>query len=266
MRIISENSYLTDKELVAKYKKLAPKADRRLARIESAVSRGKSLGIEKWAYTEAKNKVKNIIGLSDGRPRFDRSIKNLSRGQKEAMVGHVEHFLASKTSSLREYNKSWKQGLTTFNKNNKMNLTMAEYRELWESEEFRKLAEEFGSGDALESVREVFDQNMSMSDAISLAVFNRKLKTAYKDIINPLDKEMQKLTEQYNNLYGNFDKDLKEAEDFNKVMLGIQYRTSSAEFDDILKSLSDKELLLFEGQLIKWRQEDAVAVLNELKK
>ena len=29
-------------ELIAKYKKLAPKADRRLERIESAVSRGKS--------------------------------------------------------------------------------------------------------------------------------------------------------------------------------------------------------------------------------
>lgn len=176
MRIISENSYLTDNELVAKYKKLAPKADRRLERIESAVSRGKSQGIEKWAYTEAKNKIKNIIGLSDDRPRFNRSIKNLSRGQKELMVGHVEHFLASKTSSLREYNKSWKQGLTNFNNNNKMNLTMAEYRELWESEEFRKLEEEFGSDEALEEVRSTFDGDISMSDAIAQAVLIKKLK------------------------------------------------------------------------------------------
>lgn len=181
MRIISENAYLTDEELVAKYKKLAPTADRRIARIEAKMGQAKYKGIEKWAYTEAKRKLENIIGLSGGKPRFNRSIKNLSRGQKELMVGHVEHFLASKTSSLREYDKSWKQGLTHFNKNNKMNLTMAEYRELWESEEFRKLVEEFGSDEAITEFNTLFDGDVSMTDAIHAAVINKKLKSFASD-------------------------------------------------------------------------------------
>ena len=109
MKIESPNAYLTDKELIGKYKKLAAQADKRIERIEAKIGQAKYKGIEKFAYREAKHKLENIIGLSDGKPRFNRSIKNLSRGQKELMVGHVEHFLASKTSSLREYNKSWKE-------------------------------------------------------------------------------------------------------------------------------------------------------------
>lgn len=180
MRIISENSYLTDKELVAKYKKLAAQADKRIERIEAKMGQAKYKGIEKFAYTEAKHKLKNIIGLSNGRPRFDRSIKKLSRGQKELMVGHVEHFLASKSSSLREYNKSWKQGLAEYNRNNRKDLrplTMDEYRELWESEEFRKLVEEFGSDEAIAEFNTFFDGNISMTDAIEMALINKSLKS-----------------------------------------------------------------------------------------
>ena len=53
---------------------------------------------------------------------------------------------------------------------------MAEYRELWESEEFRKLVEEFGSDEAITEFNAFFDGDVSMNDAIHMALINKKLK------------------------------------------------------------------------------------------
>ena len=166
MRIVSENSYLTDKELIAKYKKLAAQADARIKRIEAKMGQAKYKGIERFAYTEAKHKLENIIGLSDGKPRFNRSIKNLSRGQKELMVGHVEHFLASNTSSLSGYKATWRKALDTFNRNYSTDLSMGEYRELREEEEYEEMIREWQEG-------EYARDSVTMNDAIEFAIANK---------------------------------------------------------------------------------------------
>ena len=192
MKVKSPNAYLTDKELIAKYKKLAHTADGRIRSIEAKIGQAKYKGIENYAYTAAKKMVSNIIGLSNGRPRFDRDISKLSRGQKEIMVGHVEQFLDYDTSTLSGYKAVWRTRTKTFNDNNVnegLNVSVEEYRNLWESEKFKEMVDEYEYKDAFDSVMEGVNEGMTMQDAIDLA-YKNKLREKYmadlKDIRNKL--------------------------------------------------------------------------------
>ena len=203
MKIESPNSYLTNKELITKYKKLAPKADARLRRIEAKIGQAKYKGIENYAYKAARDMIKNIIGLSDGKPRFDRNISNLSRGQIEAMVGHVEQFIDYDTSTLSGYKTVWQTRANTFNDNNVkegLHVSVQEYRYLWESEKFKEMADEYGYRDAFDSVMEGVNEGMTMQDAIDLA-YKRIFMGKYMEQISKIEGNVRTYTDKMRNVY-----------------------------------------------------------------
>lgn len=176
MKIELPNAYLTDKELTTKYRKLAAKADARIRRIEARIGQAKFKGIENYAYAAAKRMVSNHIGLSDGKPRFDRDISQLPRGQKEIMLGHVEQFIDYDTSTLRGYNRLWKNRTDTFNLNHETNISVDEYRQLWESEEFKQMVDEYGYRDAFDNtIYELLEGDVNLNDAIALANYKMRI-------------------------------------------------------------------------------------------
>lgn len=208
MKIESPNAYLTEKELVTKYKKLAAKADARLRRIEAKIGQAKFKGIENYAYAAAKRMVNNIIGLSDNKPRFDRNISNLSRGQMEVMVGHVEQFIDYDTSTIKGYNKLWKNRTDTFNLNHKTNISVEEYRQLWESEEFKEMVDEYGYRDAFDNtVNELLEGDVNLNDAIILAKYKMRIDKIAGNVRTYMDKTRNVYPEGYSSELA---KDLKD--------------------------------------------------------
>ena len=272
MRIESPNAYLTDKELETKYRKLAKMADARIARIEAKIGQAKFKGIENYAYKAAKKMISPIIGLSDGRPRFDRSIKNLSRGQKEAMVGHVEQFVDFDTSTLRGYNKVWAERTASFNKtfsneDHTINVSVEEYRYLWESEKFNEMEEEYGYRDAFDSVMLNLQDGLNMKDAIELAAFKKGLKSAFEDINKAIDNDKKELNSQYNKLFGrDLDTDLRVSEDFNLDLLAVLRKMPQDVRDKILNNMPDKLLLQLGGEVLNLMKESAPAALEKALK
>lgn len=222
-------SQLTDKQIIAEYKNLAKTADGRIRAIEAKMGQDKYRGIENHAYARAKSMVKNIIGLSDGKPRFNRSIKNLSRGQKEAMLGHVRKFIDYDTSSLQKYNDLWKRRTETFNKNNRENkkkLSVEEYKYLWEAEEFNQMIEEYGYRDAFDSVMDALDGSVSIDDAINIAA-RQKFIDKYMEQISKIEGNVRTYMDKMKNVY---------PEGFTSEM--------AKELKDIQNKLANKEIKL----------------------
>lgn len=252
MRIISENAYLTDKELVTKYKKLAAKADARLRRIEAKIGQAKFKGIQHFAYAKAKRSIANLIGLSEDKPRFNRSIKNLSRGQKEAMLGHVQQFIASETSTLSGYNMHWENLTTNYNQNHNTTLSVAEYRELMESEKYQQMMEEYSSDEAFEAFIDEFNDGVSVNDAINLAMINKRLRTLAKESSEIVDKAANEAENVINEQYSKIgDINSNQAKQSASELL-IQFKnTPDYEKLKFIDTLDEKSRLLLANELVK---------------
>lgn len=194
-------SLLTEKEIEAEYKSLAKTADARIKRIEAKMSLAKYNGIQNWAYATARNQIRNIIGLSNNKPRFNRSIKNLSRGQKETMLGHVRLFIDSPTSSLSGYTDILKRKTRTFNEHFKVNISEEEFNQIWQSERYKEMVDEYGYRDAFDNIIDAFHDGVrNIDDAIAMA--ERKLiRDKYMERISNLEGNIRTYTDKTRNIY-----------------------------------------------------------------
>lgn len=194
-------SLLTEKEIEAEYKNLAKTADARIRRIEAKMSLAKYNGIQNWAYAKARNQLRNIIGLSDGKPRFDRSIKNLSRGQKETMLGHVRLFIDSPTSSLSGYEGILKRKTMKFNKHFNVNISEEEFNQIWQSERYKEMVDEYGYRDTFDSIIDALhDGARNIDDAIEIAT-RQKLINKYMERISKVEGNVRTYMDKTRNSY-----------------------------------------------------------------
>lgn len=194
-------SLLTEKEIEAEYKSLAKTADGRIKRIEAKMSLAKYNGIQNWAYATARKQIRNIIGLSDNKPRFNRSIKNLSRGQKEAMLGHVRLFIDSPTSSLSGYRDILKRKTAKFNKHFKVNISEEEFNQLWQSESYKEMVDEYGYRDTFDNIIDALHDGVrNINDAIEM-VERKLLKDKYMERISKVEGNVRTYMDKTRNIY-----------------------------------------------------------------
>lgn len=134
-------------DLVKVYRQLARTADKRLIQLEALSHQEGYRHVKAWAYARAQYDIKYWGGNS----RFNTAPPK-GYQQLTGKVNDIIHFLKSPTSTKRGITSTYKSRADTINKKYGTNFTWEDLANFFESEMWRKMADAYGSGTALEMI------------------------------------------------------------------------------------------------------------------
>ena len=176
-------------ELEREYKKLADRANHRLAELEKLSKNPEYENVLSYAYKVAAKQTSQYNSRIKSEKVRYRVPKNTN--QLEAALNDVKDFLNMPTSTKKGINKVYKEGAENFNKSFGTNFTWQEVANFTEKVDFEDLKKTYGSPVLVMVIRSMKSHKVSASD---IRRFNETHKTMTGDeiedeLINRLWKE-----------------------------------------------------------------------------
>lgn len=176
-------------DLLAKYKRLAKRADQRLVRIEQYSNLKYYKGIKSYSYKKA---IKAITGYNENSRRFNakKSTPKTLEGLK-TQIKAMETFLNSPTSTKRGLNKVYKQRVDTINKKYGTSFTWQELAIFFDSGLAEKMDAKLGSRTMLQTIGKL----QAMKSDVIEAIKNANVKDLRIDDNEAVNKKIIDLLE-----------------------------------------------------------------------
>lgn len=164
----------TKAELVADYKAIAKRADRRLRNLEKAASaRPYYKTATEWAYARAMKDIESRFG--EGVTRFDRKLpKKATKLQIIAAISDVQTFLDAPTSSLSGIKNVYEKRTQTINEKYGTDFKWEDLADLLSSGQYDKLANTYGSQTTWKTIGEMQKKKKEIADEMNLINSNHK--------------------------------------------------------------------------------------------
>lgn len=164
----------TKAELLADYKAIAKRADRRLRNLEKAASaRPYYKTATEWAYARAMKDIESRFG--EGISRFDRKLPaKSSRLQIIAAISDVQTFLDAPTSSLSGIKNVYEKRTQTINEKYGTDFKWEDLADLLSSGQYDKLANTYGSQTTWKTIGEMQKKKKEIADEMNLINSNHK--------------------------------------------------------------------------------------------
>ena len=158
----------TKAELLADYKAIAKKADRRLRNLEKAAeARPYYQTATEWAYARAMKDIESRFG--EGVTRFDRKLPaKASRLQITAAIADVETFLDSPTSTITGIKNVYEKRTKTINEKYGTDYKWEDLADLLSSGQYDKLANTYGSQTAWKTIGEMQKKKKEIAEEMNL--------------------------------------------------------------------------------------------------
>ena len=158
----------TKAELLADYKAIAKKADRRLRNLEKAAeARPYYQTATEWAYARAVKDIESRFG--EGVTRFDRKLPaKASRLQITAAIADVETFLASPTSTITGIKNVYEKRTKTINEKYGTDYKWEDLADLLSSGQYDKLANTYGSQTVWKTIGEMQKKKKEIAEEMNL--------------------------------------------------------------------------------------------------
>lgn len=172
--------------LEAEYRKLAKRADQRLVRLEKAGSGQGYADPKAWAYAAAVRAIEHYSGPSK-KPRFNRGMPDSDKLLR-MKIKDIKSFLNMPTSTKSGIKSIASKRTKTMNTKYGIDLTSAQWAQVWESGLGDKLIAKFGSKTAFKQLANIRIRGNTLS---SLA---KQIKNAARDTTKTarLDRWMAK--------------------------------------------------------------------------
>lgn len=161
------NGWISEKELLKEYRKLAKRADQRLVRLESARHDKGYKGILTYSYKGAMNSINRWGGGKRFNTKPPKDIADL-----ESKIQDIKRFLESPTSTKSGVAKIYKKRVDTLNKNWGTNFTWQEFATFVESGTNEQLDAKFGSSTKMEVVAQLQQTDQEVIDKVKESVNN----------------------------------------------------------------------------------------------
>lgn len=164
----------TKAELLAEYKEIAKRADRRLRNLEkAATTRPYFKPAMEWAYARAMKDIESRFGA--GVTRFDRRLpKKTTRLQIIAAISDVQTFLDAPTSSLSGIKNVYIKRTNTINKEYGTDYKWEDLADLLSSGQYDRLANTYGSQTTWKTIGEMQKKKKEIAEEMNLANSNHK--------------------------------------------------------------------------------------------
>ena len=175
--------------LMKEYRQLAKQADQRLVRLEQLTDKKGFERILEHAYARA---MKSIEHWTPGAKRFNRKPPTTEEGLR-SKISDIKRFLGMKSSSKAKIKKNYIERAEKINEDYGTNITWEDLDDLFESEQWEKLAKEYGSKTAAKVVGQIQDNK----DYIK-----KKLESGEKAAFNLKNKKVGKAVEKTISKYG----------------------------------------------------------------
>lgn len=158
----------TKAELLADYKAIAKRADRRLRNLEKAAeARPHYKTATQWAYARAMKDIESRFG--EGVSRFDRRLPaNASRLQIIAAISDVQTFLDAPTSSLTGIKNVYEKRTETINAKYGTDYKWEDLADLLSSGQYDKLANTYGSQTTWKTIGEMQKKKKEIAEEMNL--------------------------------------------------------------------------------------------------
>ena len=185
----------TKAELLADYKAIAKRADRRLRNLEKAASaRPYYKTATEWAYSRAMKDIASRFG--EGATRFDRRLpKKTTRLQIIAAISDVQTFLDSPTSTITGIRDVYEKRTATINKRYGTSYKWEDLADLLSSGQYDKLANTYGSQTTWKTIGEM--QKKKKEIAAEMDLISDTHKRISKDDESAINAEIaRRLAEQ----------------------------------------------------------------------
>lgn len=143
-------------ELVAKYNKLAKKADRRMRELERFSRYEEFENILNYAYRNAAKDIEAWTppGSKDKKPRWQRNMPMDTRSLK-AKIKDIENFLSKKTSTVTGVTEIYKKRAETINQRYGTNFTWQQLANYFETGFADRTSDKYGSKTVLRALGEI---------------------------------------------------------------------------------------------------------------
>lgn len=164
----------TKAELVAEYKAIAKRADRRLRNLEKAASaRPYYKTATEWAYARAMKDIESRFG--EGVTRFDRKLPaKATRLQIIAAISDVQTFIDAPTSSLSGIKNVYEKRTKTINEKYGTDFKWEDLADLLSSGQYDKLANTYGSQTTWKTIGEMQKKKKEIAEEMNLININHK--------------------------------------------------------------------------------------------
>lgn len=143
-------------DLVAKYNKLAKKADRRMRELERFSRYEEFDNILNYAYRNAAKDIEAWTppGAKDKKPRWQRNMPMDTRSLK-AKIKDIENFLSKKTSTVTGVTEIYKKRADTINERYGTSFTWQQLANYFETGFADKTSDKYGSKTVLRALGEI---------------------------------------------------------------------------------------------------------------
>lgn len=163
----------TKAELLAEYKAIAKRADRRLRNLEKASARPYYKTATEWAYSRAMKDIESRFG--EGVTRFDRKLpKKAGRLQIIAAISDVQTFLDAPTSTLTGIKNVYEKRTKTINERFGTDFKWEDLADLLSSGQYDKLANTYGSQTTWKTIGEMQKKKKEIAEEMNLISSSHK--------------------------------------------------------------------------------------------
>lgn len=197
---------ISNKDLLAIYRRVAKTADQRLVRLEALSTQKNFKQVKQWAYKNAARDAAEW-GANPNKPRFNikppvnktaGTIEEvLNRTSTRAKINDMLNFLEKPTSTKADIIKIYQQKADTLNEKYKeynLNLSWSDVGDFFESSLYKKLAKKYSSGTVVKAIATIKNNEEEV-----LTDFKKHqsshIKTEDNDIV--IDDAIKRMTSYY---------------------------------------------------------------------
>lgn len=189
-------------ELLATYRKLAKKADRRMRELEKISQTEEFKNATRFAYKQAARDAMEW-GANPDKPRFDIAAPK-KKAQLQAKIHDIESFLAKDTSTKRGIVSIYQKSAASLNEHYEgLNVTWSDLKPLFESQLYKNLDKKYGSKVAVRAIAKMTNNRMTVFKAIKRSK-ESNIITSEKDIFvkSAIDKAVSEYSDDVKKLLG----------------------------------------------------------------
>ena len=184
-------------ELLKVYRTVAKAADQRLVRLEKVTQEENFKVADKWAYARAQRDIR--IWSGEDAKRFNTSPPGSKQGIT-AKIEDIKTFLRSETSTKSGIKKIFVDKAKTINKEYGTDLKWDQVGKFFESKNWEKFSEKFGSKTAIKSIGRIrkYDKKKLLkaikeADTSDLRIPDDQVGRVINDMIKTKGKELRRL-------------------------------------------------------------------------
>ena len=172
--------------LMKEYRQLAKQADQRLVRLEKLSDKKGFENVLEHAYSRAMKSIEKWSG--SGASRFNRKPPATEAGLR-SKISDIKRFLGMSSSSKAKIKRNYMKRADKINEQYGTDITWEDLDDLFESEQWEKLAKEYGSKTAMKVIGQIQDNKdyiknkLESGKKVNFNLKNKKVGQAVEETI-----------------------------------------------------------------------------------